>query len=105
MHRPFPFHRNTFLVVLNLIFNPQLLHIIHTQQTSFNYTWFVGGLLGVCFLTGNLLLLPRLGAALTVVMTVTGQIFMGVIIDTFGILGAQQHTFTTLKSLGTCCLL
>ena len=32
-----------FLVVLNLIFNPQLLHIIHTQQTSFNYTWFVGG--------------------------------------------------------------
>ena len=62
-------------------------------------------LLGVCFLTGNLLLLPRLGAALTVVMTVTGQIFMGVIIDTFGILGAQQHTFTTLKSLGTCCLL
>lgn len=94
-----------FLVVLNLIFNPQLLHIIHTQQTSFNYTWFVGGLLGVCFLTGNLLLLPRLGAALTVVMTVTGQIFMGVIIDTFGILGAQQHTFTKLKALGTCCLL
>ena len=77
MHRPFPFSPEHFLVVLNLIFNPQLLHIIHTQQTSFNYTWFVGGLLGVCFLTGNLLLLPRLGAALTVVMTVTGQIFMG----------------------------
>ena len=57
---------------------------------SIDYHWWVGGLLGVCFLTGNLLLLPRLGAALTVVMTVAGQIIMGVIIDTLGLLGANQ---------------
>lgn len=61
---------------------------------SIDYHWWVGGLLGVCFLTGNLLLLPRLGAALTVVMTVAGQIIMGVMIDTLGLLGANQTSFT-----------
>ena len=61
---------------------------------SIDYHWWVGGLLGVCFLTGNLLLLPRLGAALTVVMTVAGQIIMGVMIDTLGVLGANQTSFT-----------
>ena len=58
---------------------------------SIDYHWWVGGLLGVCFLTGNLLLLPRLGAALTVVMTVAGQIIMGVMIDTLGLLGPIKH--------------
>ena len=67
---------------------------------SIDYHWWVGGLLGVCFLTGNLLLLPRLGAALTVVMTVAGQIIMGVIIDTLGLLGA-----TFLKGVGIIILL
>ena len=55
---------------------------------------------GVIFLTGSLLLLPRLGAALTVVITVTGQILMGVVIDTFGLFGASQQQFTFLKQLG-----
>ena len=30
-------------------------------------------------------------------MTVTGQILMGVIIDTFGLFGATQHSFTFSK--------
>ncbi|RLY51451.1 hypothetical protein D9V12_09550, partial [Staphylococcus epidermidis] len=41
------------------------------SKQTLNYTWVLGGLLGVIYLTGNLLLLPRLGAALTVVITVT----------------------------------
>lgn len=45
------------------------------------------------FLTGNLLLLPKLGATLTVIATVAGQIIMGVIIDTFGLFGATIHDF------------
>ena len=60
-------------------------------KQTLNYTWVLGGLLGVIYLTGNLLLLPRLGAA-PVVITVTGQIIMGVIIDTFGLLGAHQQS-------------
>ena len=77
------------LLVLNIIIHPQVLTPEFFSKQTLNYTWVLGGLLGVIYLTGNLLLLPRLGAALTVVITVTGQIIMGVIIDTFGLLGAQ----------------
>lgn len=93
------------LFILNLIINPHIFTPSFFSNQSFNYTWFLGGLLGVIFLTGNLLLLPRLGAALTVVMTVTGQILMGVIIDTFGLFGATQHSFTFFKGIGIIFLL
>ena len=88
------------LLVLNLIVHPQVLTPEFFSKQTLNYTWVLGGLLGVIYLTGNLLLLPRLGAALTVVITVTGQIIMGVIIDTFGLLGAHQQSFTLFKGVG-----
>ena len=88
------------LLVLNIIIHPQVLTPEFFSKQTLNYTWFLGGLLGVIYLTGNLLLLPRLGAALTVVITVTGQIIMGVIIDTFGLLGAHQQSFTLFKGVG-----
>ena len=92
-----------FLFILNMIFNPKLFDGSFYSGHTIDYHWWVGGLLGVCFLTGNLLLLPRLGAALTVVMTVAGQI-MGVFIDTFGLLGASNHSFTFLKAVGIIIL-
>ncbi|MDS3919831.1 DMT family transporter [Staphylococcus epidermidis] len=88
------------LLVLNIIIHPQVLTPEFFSKQTLNYTWFLGGLLGVIYLTGNLLLLPKLGAALTVVITVTGQIIMGVIIDTFGLLGAHQQSFTIFKGIG-----
>ena len=93
-----------FLLILNIIFNTQMFSGSFYNGHSIDYHWWVGGLLGVCFLTGNLLLLPRLGATLTVVMTVAGQICMGVVIDTFGLLGASQHPFTFLKGVGIVVL-
>ena len=87
------------LLVLNLIVHPQVLTPEFFSKQTLNYTWVLGGLLGVIYLTGNLLLLPRLGAALTVVITVTGQIIMGVIIDTFGLLGAINNLLQYLKVL------
>lgn len=48
--------------------------------------WWIwtGGLLGVAFLTGNVLLLPVLGAVETVVIPVFGQIVTGLVIDALG---------------------
>nr|WFO01665.1 DMT family transporter [Staphylococcus aureus] len=74
------------LIVLNIFINP-------------------GGLLGVGYLTGNLLLLPKLGATLTVIATVAGQIIMGVIIDTFGLFGATVHEFNLIKAIGVLLLI
>lgn len=94
-----------FLILINLIINPHVFTGQFYSNQSLNYQWFVGGMLGVIFLTGNLLLLPRLGASLTVVMTVAGQIIMGVVIDSFGWFGADKHPFTLLKVLGILFLI
>ncbi|MBO3065876.1 DMT family transporter [Staphylococcus saprophyticus] len=94
-----------FLILINLIINPDVFTGQFYSNQSLNYQWFVGGMLGVIFLTGNLLLLPRLGASLTVVMTVAGQIIMGVAIDSFGWFGADKQPFTLLKVLGILFLI
>lgn len=93
-----------FLFIVNLIIAPGHFTPSFFSGQSFNYTWFVGGLLGVLFLTGNLLLFPRLGASLTVIITIAGQIIMGVMIDTFGWLGAKIEPFTFLKLIGVLLL-
>ena len=54
------------------------------------WMWFAG-LFGVIFMTGNILLLPRLGSLQTVLMPVLGQITMGLLIDQFGWLGNPRH--------------
>ncbi|HAR6764067.1 TPA: DMT family transporter [Staphylococcus aureus] len=93
------------LIILNIIINPEVFTIHFYNNQSFNCTWIVGGLLGVSFLTGNLLLLPKLGATLTVIATVAGQIIMGVIIDTFGLFGATIHDFNLIKAIGVLLLI
>ncbi|HDP5792553.1 TPA: DMT family transporter [Staphylococcus aureus] len=93
------------LIVLNIFINPDVFSLHFFSNQTFNYTWFVGGLLGVGYLTGNLLLLPKLGATLTVIATVAGQIIMGVIIDTFGLFGATVHDFNLIKAIGVLLLI
>lgn len=44
----------------------------------------LGGIFGVVFLTGNILLFPKIGGVQTVIMPVLGQILMGLLIDQFG---------------------
>src|SRR5699024_6184746 len=57
----------TFLILINLITNPHVFTTDFYSNQSLSYIWFVCGILGVIFLTGNLLLLPRLGDRKSVV--------------------------------------
>lgn len=91
------------LLLINIVFNPQLFNVIFSSQIQ--YTWFLGGMMGVIFLSGNLLLLPRIGASLTVVTTVSGQIAMSVVIDTLGLFNVSYQPFSTLKGIGLLLLL
>lgn len=63
------------------------------------WMWFAG-LFGVIFMTGNILLLPRLGSLQTVLMPVLGQITMGLLIDQFGWLGNPRHPMTMARAAG-----
>ena len=93
------------LVTLTLIQHPHYLSL-HTLSTyTLDYTWFVGGVMGVLFLTGNLLLLPRVGASLTVVTTIAGQLIMGCFIDTFGWFQVTPQPFTLMKGFGLILLI
>lgn len=94
-----------FLLLLNAFMNPHMLTIRFLSQQSFHYYWFTGGMIGVVFLTGNLLLLPRLGASLTVVVSLTGQIIMGVIIDLFGWFDASVQALSVFNIFGVVLLI
>ncbi len=67
------------------------------------WVWIAGGLLGTIYLTGNILLAPKLGAAALVGLVVTGQLLFAVLCDHFGWLGFAQHTVNLGRVVG--CLL
>lgn len=60
----------------------------------------LAGLFGVIFMTGNILLLPKLGSLQTVMMPVLGQILMGLLIDEFGWFGSPQQPMTVARAIG-----
>ncbi|EHT3480865.1 DMT family transporter [Staphylococcus pseudintermedius] len=93
------------LVILNFILNPHLLAAEAFGHYHFDYYWYVGGLMGVIYLTGNMILLPRIGASLTVVTTITGQILMSMLIDTFGWFNVDVQALHVMKVLGIVLLL
>lgn len=68
------------------------------------WTWIAGGLLGTIYLTGNILLAPKLGAAALVGFVVAGQLLCAVLADHFGWLGFEQHSATLWRGLG-CVLM
>ena len=59
-----------------------------------------GGAFAVVFVTGNVLLMPRLGGVQTVILPALGQIIMGSLIDTFGWFNSAQRPMTPLRVLG-----
>ena len=62
------------------------------------WAW-LGGLCGVYALTVNIIIFPKLGSMQTVLMPMLGQISMGLLIDHFGMLRSQVHTFGLLRAM------
>lgn len=91
-----------FLITL-LLFTGQNVMIPFARLLSEPIWIWAGGLCGVIFLTGNILLLAKLGGVQTVIFPVVGQVFMGLIIDTFGFFYAEQKILTLYRLFG--CLL
>ncbi|MGV3042973.1 DMT family transporter [Staphylococcus rostri] len=93
------------LVLLTLVTQPRYFTSHAFASYTIDYTWFVGGLMGVIFLTANLFLFPKIGASLTVVTTITGQLLMGCLIDTFGWFHVTPQPFTFIKGVGLLLLI
>lgn len=87
------------MLIVVLIMGPYPL----LPDTASDGPWWMwlAGMFGVTFLTGNILLLPRLGSLKAVIMPVMGQIAMGLLIDAFGWFGAQRLAISSLRVCGT----
>ena len=93
------------LLIANLLIDPSKFTLSFFATQSFSYVWVTGGALGVIFLTGNIILLPKIGAALTVIITVTGQMVIGIMIDTFGWFGVEAKPLHVLHIVGVLFLI
>ncbi|WP_100486791.1 DMT family transporter [Sporolactobacillus pectinivorans] len=93
------------LLVLTLSIDHRLTFAAAAFRVNPWWVWIGGGILGVCYLTSNILLLPKLGAALTVVTTLCGQMIMAICIDEFGWFGVPIHEFNLPKLIGVVCML
>lgn len=69
--------------------------------------WWIwtGGLAGVIFLTFNMVLMRNLGASVTVILPIVGQVVGGLVIDTFGLMNTERHPLTTARLVGTIIVL
>ena len=68
------------------------------------WAW-LGGVCGLWGLTVNIIIFPKLGAMQTALMPMLGQIIMGVIIDSFGLLQSPNFPFTFLRFISVLIIL
>lgn len=92
-----------FLVILALIQGQNLLVSTAFIQSHPYWIW-LGGVLGMIFLTGNILLFTKLGSLQASVLPIMGQIIMGIIIDSFGLFHSQVNPLTLIRIVGLVLL-
>ena len=68
------------------------------------WAW-LGGVCGLWGLTVNIIIFPKLGAMQTALMPMLGQIIMGVIIDSFGLLQSPHFPFTFHRFISVLIIL
>lgn len=65
----------------------------------------LGGIAGVVFVVGGVIVAPVLGVAAFFVCVVAGQLLGSILADQFGAFGMQVKPVNTMKLLGLCLVL
>jgi transporter family-2 protein len=60
----------------------------------------LGGFLGACFVTAAVILVPKLGVAMTFSLFVAGQLLMSLMIDHYGLLGVEVKEISLPRIAG-----
>jgi bacterial/archaeal transporter family-2 protein len=63
------------------------------------WAW-TGGLLGAYFVLASIILTPRLGAATTIGLILTGQVLASIVIDHFGLIRIPVHETSFARIVG-----
>lgn len=93
-----------FLAAVTLLINHRLFFEATLFQSQPFWIW-LGGLLGIFYLTGNILLFPKIGSVQTVIFPVLGQVLMGLLIDDFGWFNGTVTALTPLRITGAVCVI
>jgi transporter family-2 protein len=72
------------------------MDMVHRSQWI---SW-TGGLFGAFYIAISILMLPRLGAATTIVIMVAGQMIGSLVFDHFGLLGVPVHEVNPVRLAG-----
>ncbi len=76
-------------------------------RKAFELPWYywMGGVLGGFYVVAIIVLAPRLGVALTIGLTVAGQMVFSLLIDHYGLLGIPVHTINWMRVLGVSLII
>jgi len=91
-------------LLLNLIINPaSLLGGIDFSYPA--YIYIGGALAGVGYNVANILLFSKIGASIAAIITITGQMAAGIIIDHFGLFGITEKVISAQRVIGILIML
>ena len=85
-----------------------IIYLLTSQSLKINFNslnnqpWWIwlGGVLGIFYPFGTIILFPHLGSTQTVILPIFGQILMGLLTDNFGWFGLATHNFTFIRFVG-----
>jgi transporter family-2 protein len=82
-------------------------HTIIPNRTVFTKPWWIwtGGALGVILVLANVILMPKIGSALTVGITLAGQLIIAIVIDHFGWFHLPIHEINMPRIAGVVLIL
>lgn len=91
-------------LILYIFFTKQPFQLTTALKQSPWYAWF-GGVLGTFYVAGSIILLPRLGVALTFSLVIVGQLLVALAMDHFGLLGVAVKSINLYRILGVAFLI
>ena len=92
------------LFALNLATNPSAVIQLKPTATGPWYLW-LGGVLGAIFVGYITWVNQQQGVALTFALVVSGQIFMSLVIDQYGLFGSMIQPITLEKIIGAVLII
>jgi transporter family-2 protein len=87
------------LIIINLIVNGHAVISLRPSATGPWYIW-LGGVMGAVFVGYITWINQQQGMALTFALVVSGQIFISLLIDHFGLFGSAIRAITLEKIIG-----
>ena len=97
------FLTGTILLVTYSLTLQKPITLAAVKETNW-YDW-TGGIIGVIYVTGIIMIIPRLGAGFAFALIIGGQLLMSLIMDHYGMLGLAINEISWSKTIGFLLLI